>query len=120
MKVEFHLAALTRQYYDVTKEVPDNTADSVLDEMAQELKSDADGSDYVEDNEYWEEQVPRWEKVKCHCIVKHANTADERTKLEERIEYCETINDADGIKIMRLQLDNEACPARPTEEKDGT
>ena len=116
MKVTFHLAALTRQFYDVEKEVPDNTTDLELEEMALEIKDAADGSEYVTDNEYWEEQVPRWEKVRCHCIVKHANTQKEREEIEKRIAYCETINDEDGIKIMRLQLDNSECPARPTEE----
>lgn len=113
MKVEFHLAALTRQFCDITEEVPDDTSDEVLDAMAQAHRRTADGSEYVTDNEYWEEQPARWEKVVCHCIVKHANTPEERATIEDRIAYCETIKDANGIAILRLQLDNEACPARP-------
>lgn len=51
----------------------------------------------------------------CHCIVKHANTPEERKEIEDRIVYCESINDFHGITILRLQLDNSECPARPSE-----
>lgn len=62
MKVIFHLVAMTRQEYSEERDLPDNTTDAELDEIAENLKHNLDGSEYVDDVEYWEEQPPRWEK----------------------------------------------------------
>ncbi len=53
---------------------------------------------------------------KCHCIVKHANTVEEREAIQKRIKYCEGIKDNHGIKMLELQLDNSSCPARQEKE----
>ena len=62
MKVTFYLAAMTRQECAITLEVPDDTTDAMLDDMALDIRESADGSEYTEDMEYWEEEPERWEK----------------------------------------------------------
>ncbi|RLI87982.1 MAG: hypothetical protein DRP01_00080 [Archaeoglobales archaeon] len=118
MKVTFYLVAMTRQECTITREVPDDTTDAMLDAMALDIRESADGSEYTEDMEYWEEEPARWEKVKCNCVVRHANTPEERKEIEDRIEYRKRNNDLHGIEIMELQLENSRCPARPASSSD--
>jgi len=116
--VGFHLTASTRQEYYEERTFPVGVTDGELDAVAQQLKGSVDGEKYTDDNEYWEEQVPRWEKTKvitdkCHCLVKHANTPEEREVVRNRLDYCVSIDDADGVRMSQQQLDNENCPAKP-------
>ena len=50
--VTVHLSALTRVTYDCAVEVPDDFED--WDQLADDAYDAADGSEFVDDNQYWE------------------------------------------------------------------
>jgi len=50
--VQVHLAAITRVTFDCAVEVPDDFQD--WDQLADDVYDAADGSEFVEDNQYWE------------------------------------------------------------------
>jgi len=62
-KVRINLSALTRLYWDVEIDVPNNLSRSELDDLVREFYDEVDGSDFVEDNEYWERGNCYWEKI---------------------------------------------------------
>jgi len=62
-KVRINLSALTRLYWDVEIDVPNNLSRSELDDLVREFYDEVDGSDFVEDNEYWEWENCYWEKI---------------------------------------------------------
>jgi hypothetical protein len=64
MKIQCHFSALTRQYYDVEIEVPDDADDDVIYEMVRAHGEELDGGEYEDDLEFWEENPPTWERIK--------------------------------------------------------
>ena len=54
MKVTLCVSALTRMEFSKDIEVPDNTTDEELNDMAEQLYEDTDSSSFTEDLDYWE------------------------------------------------------------------
>lgn len=63
MKIRINLAALTRKEYSFEMEVPDGSTDSDLEEAVRSAYEDTDGTEFTEDNEYWEKGHCWWEKI---------------------------------------------------------
>jgi len=54
MKLRVHLAALTRMEYTTVVEVPDDTPAHKYADIVRDLYDKTDGTEFTEDNEYWE------------------------------------------------------------------
>ena len=64
MKIRINLSALTREEYSKEVEVPDDTSDADLDRIVTLAYEVCDGSEFTEDNEYWEKGNCWWEKIR--------------------------------------------------------
>lgn len=53
----------------------------------------------------------------CHCLIKHANTPEERRAVIDALDHARRIGDSMGITVALAQLDNSSCPANSAQQK---
>lgn len=63
MKVRLNLSALTRLEFTKEVEVPDDTSDSKLQDMVNDLWSETDGGEFWEDPDFFEKGTCYFERL---------------------------------------------------------
>jgi hypothetical protein len=53
-RVRVTVSAMTRMEYSTVVEVPADTSHQALEDLAEQIYQDTDGSEYADDPEYWE------------------------------------------------------------------
>ena len=113
MLKRIRMYATTRVECTFVIDVPGEVTEKKLDRIAKEIYYRTDRDAYVREVDFWLAGEHKWEDVECNCYVKHANTDLERRTMLERLTYLEGIKDEPGTLMVKAQLDNTECPARP-------
>lgn len=118
-KVEFTLRALTAMEYVVTVDVPEDADDDDLQEIARQLYSDTDGSEFHDDEVTWDEGTHTWEDAEAdtsdlECSTLHltfkvnvpAVAETDFAPLIEEADYTVSHDLIDGNEIISQDADS--------------